>query len=138
MFVIGIHAHINPYNNEGVAVIALRQIIGIAVPVFIALSGYFTTKTLNQEKYAREHWTFVKKHIKKLYFPYLIHGYVITAVAKISDIAQSWMLSCVFTLSATYFIYLFLKLMIPNKYHSYIGIVDFTKNQKYNESEEKL
>lgn len=67
MMVVAIHTF---SISKGDMAIAIRQIFNMAVPIFLANSGYFLAKkdVSDQEKY----YSFIKKHLKKIYIPCLI------------------------------------------------------------------
>lgn len=73
IFVIGIHTMIlkdlNFYSLSGSIQILLRQIIGCAVPIFIAISGYFLVqKSIATRK---EYFAFLKHQVPIVYYPCL-------------------------------------------------------------------
>ncbi len=74
IMVVGIHT-ITDYSPtfdslEEIATILVRLALNCAVPLFLAISGYFVAKKkLDSPK---EHWSFMKKQIPKVYIPCLI------------------------------------------------------------------
>lgn len=65
LFVIGIHTFILGKNS-----IVLRQILNTAVPIFVAISGFFLSQKQIDTKSA--YISFIKKQIPKVYFPVLL------------------------------------------------------------------
>ncbi len=74
IMVVGIHT-ITDYSPtfdslEEIATILVRLALNCAVPLFLAISGYFVAKKkLDSPK---EHWSFLKKQMPKVYIPCLI------------------------------------------------------------------
>lgn len=70
--VIGIHTKANTSEPSALSIYSssLRQLLNIAVPLFIAISGYFlSTKSLQTKQ---ECFAFWKKQVSKVYIPCLI------------------------------------------------------------------
>lgn len=72
LMVIGIHSYyVVPFDTWGnIARINNRELINFAVPLFLAISGYFIGKK-RIEAYS-DYWQFVKKQIPRVYVPLLI------------------------------------------------------------------
>ena len=73
LMVIGIHTYVNPISFDGVSsviTILTRQSLNCAVPIFLAISGFF----LGQKVYADRsaHLKFLRKQIPKIYIPCLL------------------------------------------------------------------
>jgi len=67
IFVIGIHTF---PAVPSIAEITLRQVIQCAVPLFIAISGYFIGKKSLSTK--KTYLSFLKKQLPRVYFPMLL------------------------------------------------------------------
>ena len=71
--VIGIHTIINPESYDSfmdILTITIRQSLGAAVPLFLAISGYFLYwKKVNTKE---DYFAFLKKQVPVVYFPMLI------------------------------------------------------------------
>lgn len=67
IFVIGIHTF---PAVPSIAEITLRQVIQCAVPLFIAISGYFIGKKSLSAK--KTYLSFLKKQLPRVYFPMLL------------------------------------------------------------------
>ena len=72
LMVIGIHTYIssNLTSVEGAISIITRQTLNCAVPIFLALSGFFLGRKLFDNK--QTIITFLKKQIPKVYIPCII------------------------------------------------------------------
>ena len=81
-----------------------RQIIGCAVPLFLAISGYFLSK---KEVSTKSHYfSFLKKQVPRVYIPMLIWSipYLILSIYTGKDIGNSVFLFLVGGFSVYYFI----------------------------------
>lgn len=65
VMVVGIHTY-----TRGEDSIAVRQIFNVAVPLFIAISGYFLSQKRMQDK--NNYTAFLKKQLPKVYLPTLM------------------------------------------------------------------
>lgn len=81
-----------------------RQIIGFAVPLFLAISGYFLSKKEVSTK--SQHLLFLKKQVPRVYFPMLIWSipYLLLSVYTGKDVGTSIVLFLVGGFSVYYFI----------------------------------
>ena len=122
MGVIAIHATGNMgdlYNSSKTSfhlAVIWRQIVGCAVPLFLALSGYFLSKKPVTSK--KDYFNFLSKQIPRVYIPMLIWalpllGYIL--LFKDSNSVRSIILFLVGGLSIYYFIVLIMQyyLLLP-------------------------
>lgn len=80
--VIGIHTFnlVSLDGKYGEVRILFRQVIGFAVPLFLAISGYFLARKKKQEDY----FPFLKKQLLRVYVPVLIWSlpYLVSGLCK--------------------------------------------------------
>lgn len=113
IFVIAIHSF-SPFSlNESNTVvyhvaILWRQIIGCAVPIFLAISGYFMSNKVldNQFKYH----TFFKKQIPRVYVPMLVWSLPLLINSYFNDV--SILKSLIWFLVGGYSVYYFVILIV--------------------------
>lgn len=74
MMVVGIHTSVNNSPGfekfEDICTILIRSLLNCAVPLFLAISGFFIAK--KKISSAQEHLSFLKKQVPKVYIPCLI------------------------------------------------------------------
>ena len=81
IFVVGIHT-LSGYGFDNLGEIfnvIVRQAIGCAVPMFLAISGYFIAKKDLSTKTA--YFSFLKRQVPKVYVPVLIYSLPFLAIA---------------------------------------------------------
>lgn len=104
VFVIGIHT----YSYSGIGFEILRQVVNCAVPLFLAVSGYFIGKK------RKGYCTFLTKQIKRVYIPMLIFSIPWATIAILGG--SNPMKTILFTfccgMSIFYFIALIIQLYI--------------------------
>lgn len=74
MMVVAIHTFISDCHS-----VAVRQVMNAAVPLFIAISGFFLSKKNISTK--SDHFTLLKRQIPKVYIPTLIFSLPFFALA---------------------------------------------------------
>lgn len=84
-----------------------RQIIGCAVPIFLAISGYFLSKKEFTSK--NQYFLFLKKQIPKIYLPMLVWSipyflFSIFSIYSKNDLIESFLLLLMGGFSVYYFI----------------------------------
>lgn len=107
IFVIGIHTvstNLDFSSIEGISVIVIRQLIGCAVPIFLAISGYFISKksVCNLKDYT----SFLKHQIPIVYLPCLFWSipYLLLSIKDGTPILNSIILFLLCGMSIYYFI----------------------------------
>ena len=81
IFVVGIHS-LNGYGFDNFSEnfnVIVRQAIGCAVPMFLAISGFFISKKDLSTKTA--YFSFLKRQVPKVYVPVLIYSLPFLAIA---------------------------------------------------------
>lgn len=120
IFVIAIHSFrgfdINENNTPSYHLaIVWRQIIGCAVPIFLAISGYFLAKKDVCSEY--HYFSFIKKQVPRVYVPMLIWSipYLLLSIFTGEDIGISIILFLVGGFSVYYFVALIVQyyLLLP-------------------------
>ena len=111
IMVIGIHTY-NPVPFDSIAhvwSINMRELINFAVPLFLAISGFFIGK--KQIESPKQYFAFLKKQIPRVYVPLLLWSFPMV-VLMITN-GQSWITSCIKgLLCATFGPYYFICLII--------------------------
>lgn len=74
MMVVAIHTYTLGEDNTEV-----RQLLNAAVPLFIAISGYFLAQKKMENK--NDYFIFLKKQLPKVYFPVLVWSLPLYALA---------------------------------------------------------
>lgn len=121
IFVIAIHSFTPFLLSENNTVnyhlgIIWRQIIGCAVPIFLAISGYFmSNKNINTHS---KYGSFIKKQIPRVYIPMLVWSVPLLALNlffKDTNITNSLILFLIGGFSVYYFIALIMQyyLLLP-------------------------
>lgn len=130
--VVGIHtlpANAGGFDSiEAVITIILRQMLNCAVPLFLAISGYFiASKNLT---FGKEHLCFLKKQIPKIYIPALIFSIPWLCMSIISgslSLPHNIMLFFLCGFSVYYFVALIIQyyILIPifAKFNNYGGLI---------------
>lgn len=97
----------------------IRQIINCAVPLFLAISGFFLAKKEISER--KSYYNFLKKQISKVYFPALIWSLplLVLSLYRGEDVLKSVCLFLVCGYSIYYFIALIIQyyIMLPILQH---------------------
>lgn len=115
VMVVGIHTHVMSAPDAGV--MWVRQLLNCAVPLFLALSGYFATKVYVERGLTAT--AFWKRQIPRVYLPCLVWSLplVVQQIVKSggNDIAEPVALMLVGGVSVYYFITLIIQyyLMLP-------------------------
>ena len=78
MMVVGIHTYTLGEDNT-----VVRQLLNTAVPLFVAISGFFLSKKKMDNK--DDYLTFLKKQLPKVYLPVLVWSLPLYALALYSD-----------------------------------------------------
>lgn len=77
IMVVGIHTFpaesVSLDTFNGIISIVVRQILNAAVPIFLAISGFFIASK-DYSMGSRQHLDFLKRQIKKIYIPVLIYS----------------------------------------------------------------
>ena len=115
LMVMGIHTYnIRSFDGlEDVALIGIRETLNFAVPLFLAISGFFIAKkdVLDKDSY----FSFLKKQIPRVYLPALIWSLPMLAlwIYKGQDILMSIgkVLGCM-TFGPYYFVVLIIQLYL--------------------------
>ena len=92
--------------KERDALIVSRQMLNCAVPLFLAISGYFLAKKQGERSYAR----FLKHQIPKIYIPTLIWSLPYWALYVWQG--NDWMKGMILFLACGFSIYYFIALII--------------------------
>ena len=81
ILVICIHSSISLDfdSTRGIVVAVIRQTFNCAVPIFIALSGYFMAT--KEVKMGKSHFAFLKKYVPGVYVPMLVWSLPLFAIA---------------------------------------------------------
>lgn len=97
--VVAIHTY--DINADG---IVIRQILNSAVPIFIAISGYFLSQKVMETK--GEYIRFLRKQLPKVYYPVLLWSLPLLAISIIQgkSILASVILFFVCGMSIYYFV----------------------------------
>ncbi len=101
IMVVAIHTF---EGHSGVLAIGLRQMLNTAVPVFLAISGFFIgKKTLETKEQCFDFW---RNQIPKVYLPVLVWSilYLILAIHNGKPMIQSLVLYAICGYSIYYFI----------------------------------
>ena len=109
LMVIAIHTFAATSQKEemvGDALIVSRQMLNCAVPLFLAISGYFLAKKQGERSYAR----FLKHQIPKIYIPTLIWSLPYWALYVWQG--NDWMKGMILFLACGFSIYYFIALII--------------------------
>lgn len=109
LMVIAIHTFAATLQREemvGDALIVSRQLLNCAVPLFLAISGYFLAKKKGERSYAR----FLKHQIPKIYLPTLIWSLPYWALYVWQG--HDWMKGMILFLACGFSIYYFIALII--------------------------
>lgn len=107
IFVVGIHtvgSGFDYYSATGFLTVLVRQIIGCAVPIFLAISGFFLVK--KNMKTMKEYTSFLKKQIPIVYFPCLFWSlpYLLISIKSGNSIFYSFLLLFICGFSVYYFV----------------------------------
>ena len=74
IMVVGIHTNTNIHPGfksiEEICTILIRMALNCAVPIFLAISGYFISKKKIETR--KEHLQFLKRQIPSIYIPCLV------------------------------------------------------------------
>ena len=99
MMVVGIHTYTLGKDN-----IVVRQLLNTAVPLFIAISGYFLSQKKMENK--DDYFSFLKKQLPKVYLPVLVWSLPLYALALYSGRSILWQTVLLFGcgLSIYYFV----------------------------------
>ena len=113
ILVIGIHSFdVINHENADVFLVALRQMLNVAVPLFLALSGFFLSRigfsTSNSIK------SFWKKQIPKVWIPCVIWGtpYFVAAIMDGGSVYKQFVLWMIGGYGVYYFIILIIQCYI--------------------------
>lgn len=115
LLVIGIHTYtVRPFEGTiNIIQIGIREIINFAVPLFLAISGFFIGK--KKIKSSRDYFTFLKRQLPRVYFPAVLWSFpmVILCIARGQEAMTTIMkgLLCM-TFGPYYFIVLIMQLYI--------------------------
>lgn len=111
LMVIGIHSYgVRTFDSFGSAVhIGVRESLNFAVPLFLAISGYFTgqKEVCSWSAYSK----FIKKQIPRVYVPMLVWSLPMLALWIYND-QNIWMSMAKVTLCMTTGSYYFIALII--------------------------
>ena len=99
MMVVGIHTYTLGEDSTEV-----RQVLNTAVPLFIAISGYFLSQKRMGNK--EDYFSFLKKQLPKVYLPVLVWSLPLYALAIYSGSSILWQTILLFGcgLSIYYFV----------------------------------
>lgn len=99
MMVVGIHTYTLGKDN-----IVVRQLLNNAVPLFIAISGYFLSQKKMENK--ADYFSFLRKQLPKVYLPVLIWSLPLYVLALYSGRSILWQTALLFGcgLSIYYFV----------------------------------
>lgn len=67
MMVVGIHTY---FLSDALVPMVIRQVLNCAVPLFLAISGYFLSHKDVSD--SNKYWGFIKKQVPKVYMPCII------------------------------------------------------------------
>ena len=115
LMVIGIHTYtIRSFDGwDSVALIGVREVLNFAVPLFLAISGFFIGRKSLPDK--NSYFTFLKKQIPRVYVPALIWSLPMLAlwIYKGQDVIMSVgkVLGCM-TFGPYYFVVLIIQLYL--------------------------
>lgn len=75
LMVIGIHTYtVRPFDGfENVLLIGVREALNFAVPLFLAISGFFIGKKTIEDK--QNYVAFIKKQVPRVYLPMLVWSF---------------------------------------------------------------
>ncbi len=132
IMVVGIHTvtSMSPDFNtvEGIVIIILRSLLNCAVPLFLAISGYFIAS--KKISFGKEHISFLKKQIPKIYIPCLIFSIPYLTMSLISGsngILKPLAIFFACGFSVYYFVALIIQyyLLLPIfiKFNGFVGLV---------------
>ena len=111
--VVGIHTiktdNLGFETIEDICTVLLRLILNSAVPLFLAISGYFLGN--RDISFGRKHLDFLKRQIPKIYIPCLIFSIPYLILAVYSDHNNILKSLCVF-FSCGFSVYYFIALII--------------------------
>lgn len=105
MMVVAIHTY---SSDKGNAALALRQVFNCAVPLFLAISGFFlASKDLSNKN---DYFAFLKHQIPKVYIPVLIWSLPLFIIGIING--RGFLVSCLLLISCGFSIYYFVALIM--------------------------